>query len=336
MRSISLGRICSVLVLLATLQVLASNARAESGIVVVGGTAEERVRTTATTAIEKAVQDAGWSLATKKLSPKERDGLLACKQPTPSACVPPTLASAGIHQLVVVTIDTASSDDGSPMFVLVGRVIITNPQATQFNKRHCERCADDRLQSEATTLVAEMLRQLASQSGRTVVDIKSDPAGAQIVLDGQRIGITNSAFNTFPGKHVVILEKAGYLRETHEFVVEEGKTADVSLTLRASEVQTPETPPVTHRSRTVPGVVIGVGAAAAIGGVILYVVDEDQSPTGGKKYFDSAPAGVAIGIAGLVTVGAGAYLWRRASRSSSTPSANVVRGGAIIGWSGAF
>ncbi|MDQ3341047.1 MAG: PEGA domain-containing protein [Myxococcota bacterium] len=221
------------------------------------------------------------------------------------------------------------------MFVLVGRVIITNPQATQFNKRHCERCADDRLQSEATTLVAEMLRQLASQSGRTVVDIKSDPAGAQIVLDGQRIGVTNSTFNTFPGKHVVVLEKSGYLRETHEFVIEEGKTADVSLTLRASDVQTPETP-VTHRSRLVPGVVVGVGAAAVMGGAILYIVDEDQSPTGGKKYFDSAPAGVAIGIAGLVTVGAGAYLWRRASRSSSTPSAGVVRGGAIIGWSGAF
>ncbi len=322
--------------LLAVLIVLGhgGDAHAEAGIVVVGGNADEHARATATVAIENTARQAGWSLATKRLTPKETDVLLRCKDGT-AKCVPASLGAAGINQVLAVIVDSATADDGSPMFVLVGRVIVTSPQASGFNKRHCEHCADDRLQQESTVLVQEMLRQLASQSGRTVVDIKSTPPGAQIVLDGNRIGVTDAKFSTFPGKHVVVLEKPGYAAETHEFTVEEGKTAAVSITLRPSEVRTPETP-TPRASRLFPGLIIGGGAAVIVGGVILFALDDDQSPTGEKEYLDSAPAGIAVGIAGLAAVGVGTYLWMKASRSRSTPSAAVTRDGAVIGWGGSF
>jgi hypothetical protein len=312
----------------------AGEAHAEAGLVVIGGTAADRVRATAGAAVEDAARQAGWTLATRRLSSKELDRIVHCKEPTPFPCLPPSLDAEGIERVLVVTVDRATSDTGAPELVLLGKLIVTRPRDVIVNRRFCETCADDRLAQEATTLAQDLLRQLATQSGRTVIELRSEPTGAQIVLDGQRIGVTNASFNTFPGKHVVALEKEGYVMEVVEVTVDEGKTARVSRLLRASATPTPLLPP--RRSRLVPGAMMAVGAAGIVGGVVLYSADEDPSPTGGKQYWDTASAGLVTGVAGLAVCGAGFYLWRRASRKTSAPSATLARGAALIGWSGTF
>lgn len=334
MRVKSTRHIQVMLVLLAVFGRGAGEAHAEAGLVVIGGTADERVRATVGAAVEDAARQAGWSLAAGRLSRKEQDALVRCKEPTPFPCLPPSLEVGGIERVLVVTVDRATSDSGAPELVLLGKLIVTRPRDVIVNRRFCETCAEDRLAQESTRLAQDLLRLLATQSGRTVIEIRSEPTGAQIVLDGQRIGVTDASFNTFPGEHVVMLEKDGYVSEVVELTVDEGKTAHVSRTLRTAEKRPPLMPP--RRSRLVPGAVMAAGAAAVLGGIVLFAVDEDPNPTGGKQYWDTAPAGVAIGLAGLAVGGAGAYLWRRASRRDTAPAATLARGAVVIGWSGSF
>jgi hypothetical protein len=334
MRVKSTGQLQVMLVLLVGLGLGTGQAHAEAGLVVIGGTADERVRATVGAAVEGAARQAGWSLAAGRLSRKEQDGLVRCQEPTPFPCLPPSLEAGGIERVLVVTVDRATSDSGAPELVLLGKLLVTRPRDVIVNRRFCETCAEDRLAQEATTLAQDLLRLLATQSGRTVIEIRSAPTGAQIVLDGQRIGVTDASFNTFPGEHVVTLEKDGYVSEVIELTVEEGTTAHVSRRLRAAETRPPLVPP--RRSRLLPGAMMAAGITAVVGGLVLFVVDQDPSPTGGKQYWDTAPAGIAIGAVGLAVGGAGAYLWRRASRQDTAPSATLARGAVVIGWSGSF
>lgn len=322
------------LVLLVALGRGAGEAHAEVGLVVIGGTADDRVRGTARAAVEDAARRAGWTLATRRLTPKEQDGIVRCKEPTPFPCLPPSLDADGIDRVLVVIVDRGTSDTGAPELVLLGKLIVTRPRDVIVNRRFCETCADDRLAQGSATLAQDLLRLLATQSGRTVIEIRSEPTGAQIVLDGQRIGVTNASFHTFPGPHVIALEKEGYQPEVVEVTVDEGKTARVSRVLRESAIRPPLLPP--RRSRFVPGAMMAIGAAAVVGGIVLIAVDEDPSPTGGKKYWDTALAGGAAAVVGAAVGAAGVYLWRRAPRKTSAPSAAFMRGSAVIGWGGTF
>jgi hypothetical protein len=89
-----------------------------------------------------------------------------------------------------------------------------------------------------------------------------------------------------------------------------------------------------------PKVLFVLGVAALAGGSVLFALDEDFTADAGRKTFDSAPAGVVIGAAGVAITAIGAILWIRSERSgaapSSTPTATVTRGGATVGWSVRF
>jgi len=332
--STTAGRWALTLALVAMFGLGTPRAGADTGIVVVGGSADDHARATAGAAVESVAREVGWSLASKQLSKKESEGLFACKDPKLVACLPSSLGASGIHHVLVVTVDLQASDGGGSQFVIVGRLVGASPQDFAFNRHYCDQCADDRLQDESMKLAREILRQNATQSGRTVLEITSDPPGAAVVLDGQRVGITDGTYNTFPGPHVVVLEKPGFVSETKRFDVAEGKTAAVAVTLRASAVQKPVGPaPASH---AVPVTVGSVGVAALVTGIVLYAFDEQPSPTGGKQYLDTEPAAITVGVVGLAAIGVGAYLWYRASHSSSGPTAALVRDGAVVGWTGRF
>jgi hypothetical protein len=146
-----------------------------------------------------------------------------------------------------------------------------------------------------------------------VIELKSEPTGAQIILDGQRIGITNGSFLTFPGPHLVTLERDGYLTESIQVAAEKGKPAQISATLRAAPVpvRAPGRLPA-RRSRLVAEVVMMAGVAVILGGLVLHAADHDPFPGDPLQYPNTAPVGTAFSVAGLAAVGAGAYLWWRA------------------------
>src|SRR5215468_12637206 len=206
--------------------VLAILVRADDGSVVIGGGAGDRDRSVVGAAVAAIAREAGWALSREPVAAPDVDRLLACSDPVrPWACVPASLGSRGIRRIFVFAVDRRQAASGVPMVVLTAKLIVQAPQGLAVRQRFCEHCADDRLVGASTELARQLLQDLAVRSGRTVLDVASTPPGARITLDGQPIGATDATFNTFPGPHVVVVDKSGYRSETRSVIAEEGKTA---------------------------------------------------------------------------------------------------------------
>jgi TolB-like protein len=74
--------------------------------------------------------------------------------------------------------------------------------------------------------------ELTLEAGSTLVKIFSDPAGAEISLDGRTIGKTPCKIGNFPtGKHDVTAKKNGYFLQKIDITPSIGKQEEVNITL---------------------------------------------------------------------------------------------------------
>lgn len=89
--------------------------------------------------------------------------------------------------------------------------------------------------------------------------------------------------------------------------------------------------------RLLPIGLMGAGAAALLGGVVMLAIDEDADPTKttNRTYRDTATGGVVLGAAGAAALGVGLYLWF-SDKHGSHPVAAVGRDGGVVGWAGRF
>ena len=302
------------------------------GVVLIAGGAAERQRTIVAQAIEAAVRDAGWSPPPKPFTKTQSDAMLGCLDAKPPAsCVP---ASPPIARVFVVTVENGQAENGEPMVVLTGKGILLDPPSTAIRQQHCERCASNDLTAASTELAKIVLRDLAVRAGTTIVELTSDPDGAEIVLDGQRIGATNGRFNTYPGKHVVRFEKPGYVAEAREFTAEEDKSVLVSVTLQSSEDGRPPIRP--PPSKLVPGILLGTGGVLGVTGAVWIFYYGTKDGSGDRyRYTRTMPLGVGAAAVGVGAAGLGAYLLWKGSRSSA-PTVSVTSGGAVLSWMGTF
>lgn len=147
------------------------------------------------------------------------------------------------------------------------------------------------------------------------------------------VAITDGVFNTYPGKHVLIVENPGYKRELQEVVVEDGKTTEVVLKLVAAPIEDYHHEEPARPSRIVPAVIAGAGLVAVVVGT--YVSFTASDPTSGPQpHYHYSGVGIGVAITGAVAIGVGAFLWPWHSRSA--PSVAVLPGGAIAGWATTF
>lgn len=318
-------------------------AQADSGLLVIGGGAAERDRLTIGGAIETTLRSAGWSLPPKPATKKETDSLLNCQDSkAPWTCVPSTVSAKGIRHFLVVSVDMTQAKNGAPLVVITGRMIVTEPPEFAFVQRFCEHCADDKLTEAGTELTRQLIQDLATRTGRTVVHFRSEPSTAEIILDGTKLGATEATYSTYPGKHTAMIQLPGYVSQLREFTVEEGKTADLLFILKQSatapahtRVDTTAHSTSTQRSRSylVPGIAIGAGASLTLlGSVLLYhgLHDSDR-----YEYTRATAVGLPIGLIGLGAIGAGLYvLWR--APDGSAPGASTAPKAVVLGWSGSF
>lgn len=311
---------------------------AVGGVVAVGGNAEERDRAAVSAGAMAATRQAGWQLPAKPLTKKESTSLLRCLDPgEPWNCIPGSIGSQGIHQALVVAAEKQQAEDGSPVVVLTAKLIVTQPHALAVRRRLCEHCADDRLTQASSELTEQLLQELAVRMGRTVLEVKSSPSGARIVLDGVPVGATNMTFNTYPGPHVVILEAPGYLTQTIPVDAQEGKTAAVAVTLQPSASVPPPPKIATQHeepSRLAPIALFSAGGAALVGSGILIYLGAQSGPDQDVLHTSAKAHGIELGILGVAAIGAGAYLWWRGS--TSAPTVSVTPGAAVVGWTRAF
>lgn len=301
-----------------------------SGVVLVTG-GGERLREIVGQAIEAAVRDAGWSLPPKPLMKSQSDGMLTCLDAKPPAsCVPVPLR---IARFFAVTIQEGQADNGAPQVVLTGKAILIDPPATAIRQQHCQRCASNDLATSSAELAKLVLRDLALRAGTTIADFRSDPEGAEIVLDGERVGATNAKLNTYPGRHVARFEKPGYLAQTREFTAVEDQSVRVEATLHRSDTGKPPLRPPT--SKLVPVALFGASGVFLVTGAAGFYYATKGDSDERYHYPRAMPIGVIATAAGIGAAAAGGYLLWKGSRSSA-PTVGVTSGGAVLGWKGTF
>ena len=80
---------------------------------------------------------------------------------------------------------------------------------------------------------------------------------------------------------------------------------------------------------------LGGGAALVTAGIVAVIIDEDPIPDQ-RYYRDSATLGVALGLAGVASIGAGLWWWRHHGDASSVPIVSLGASHALISWAGRF
>lgn len=345
---IPISRGCCTAVAALVILLAASTATAGETAVIVSGTAAPHAREIASTAVSTGAADVpGNRIIAPVFSPRDVASLTRClTDGQPWACMNPTLHGKGIRQLAMVSVDNQTGSDGSPMIVITEQVIAEELFAPVGDKRYCDHCTDDVLGKLTSELTRDVLREVATRGGHTVVSIKSVPRGARITFDQKLIGATDTSLNTYPGPHGLVLELEGYQVVNRSVDAAEGQTAEVNVALVPNPGPGDHHDPTGPRDRlgNLPGYVswglIGAGGAAIVTGTVLVLVDSqpstDPNSEHSKYYYSTKTPGIVTGIAGALSVGAGLYILHRQHAARATVAATPLPGGAAVQWTQAF
>jgi hypothetical protein len=241
--------------------------------------------------------------------------------------------------LIVVRVEPDRSPDGVAALALTEQVLLPGSNVTTADQRFCSKCIEETLTRIAFDLTKTLLEEAASGTARTKLTIRSTPPAAWITLDNTNVGLTDHTYATFPGRHIVIVQREGYETETRTVDAIENQEAVIAVTLRAKILTTPRTT-TTRRPPILPAIVAGTGAAALATGIALQLAKGPPDSGRQPKYLVSVPGVVLMAGGGVaIGVGVGLYLWGHASSRAaptSMPTAAATAGGGIIGWTGQF
>jgi hypothetical protein len=309
--------------------------RADGTAILIGGNAPQHERDLARSAMAASIQAQGGRVVNAPFTAADAALVKKClANATPWVCMKAAVASKGIDQLVVGSVETGTSPTGALARRLSGYLAVSSLDYAIAEERHCDPCTDDVLASLAGELAQAQLRRLAVVRGRTHVAIRTAPSGAYITFDGESQGASDAVIPTYPGPHTIRIELDGHHVETRTVEAVEGKTVEVSVPMRPTGgASGSPTHPSPRPSRLIPLLVGSAGAAALIAGGVLIIVHDPPGPDLGPReeyYYATRTPGIVTVIGGAVAVAASVYLWRRQSRSTVT-AAPLARG-AAVGW----
>lgn len=330
-----------------------ASAGTDKTALLISGTAAAHARELAATAVEAVARDSGRLPTQPTFSAKDVAAIRECVT-TPHAwrCVTPVIRDKELRQLAVVSLVNDTAPDHGPMIVVTEQVILADLDTAVAGQRFCIRCTDDVLINATTELTRSLFQEIEVRSGRTVVAVKSVPRGARITFDGNSMGATNRSFNTFPGRHTVVLDLDGYRRESRTIEAGLDRTSELVVTMRSPTAAVEERrdieerePPLPARgasltSRLAPQLAMGSGALAVVTGAVLIAFNEHPTdkPSGTVQprfYYDTMPPGIGLLISGAVA-GVGGYIWWRYTRSTVAPTVAATPGGTTVGITKAF
>ncbi len=324
-----------LLLLIGVVLLLSSgDVRADGTAILIAGNATQHERDLSRSAMAASIQAQGGRIVNAPFTSADAALVKKClSNATPWACMKAAVASKGIDQLVVGSVDTGTSSTGALARRLSGYLVVSSLDYAIAEERHCDPCTEDVLASLAGELAQAQLRRLAIVRGRTHVSIRTTPPGAYITFDGETQGASDAVIPTYPGPHTIRLELDGHHVETRTVEAVEGKTVEVRVPMRLKGAGgTPIRPP-RRPSRRGPIAVGSAGVAALITGGVLIVVHDPHGPDLGPReeyYYATRTPGIITAIGGAAAVAASIYLWRRQSRSTVT-AAPLARG-AAVGW----
>ena len=198
----------------------------------------------------------------------------------------------------------------------------------------CEPCSNELLGPRSEDMVERLFAK--RDQGMATLTVTSTPQNARVLINAQLAGVTPLVMEYRTGSHTITIEQAGRRTETRSVELKKGepKVIDVKLAIDGSSGGSGRRNPLFLG-------VAGVGAAAIIGGVVLFAVDEDLEglPMSQRTYFDSAPGGIALAGAGVAAAAVGTFLYLNSGGKppSRTATAWLDPGhGAGLGLAGTF
>jgi hypothetical protein len=312
-----------VLVPLAALaaESLGRGARADSArVVVIGDTASPAGREAIGQSAARALGEAGWEAVVERAPARTlTDGLTACyRGADPQACRATVSAEGAATQVLAIEISGAEATAGGPQVTLTAWLLTAEGSLVHGDRRFCAPCGEGDLEAVAHELVSVLMREAAGSVSRSVLRVRSRPAGARVLVDGVPVGLTDLDYAVYPGRRRISIDKPGYRIELREVEAPAGATLELEVELeRRAE---PAAPGAGGR-RTLAWVLGGAGVAAAAGGVTLMLIDTPRLDEHGKQnrsFRRSFWPGVGLTGAGVGMVGAGIWLLLR--RPAPEPS----------------
>ncbi len=288
----------------------------KAGAALVWGSASGRARAVAQAAAESELRAAGWSLL--RLTSEHEASLSACfRSEAPWPCAEPLLRAQALASVFALEVARERAQ-----VRLTGQLGATLGERVTLEFRYCTPCSDDAaLEKAARQLVRQLLAEGAVRNAATKLVVRTRPPGATIRLDGRMIDAPGNQISVGPGWHTLVLQLAGYRSEIRTLRLTEGTTAHVEVVLVAEPGSprpmaagaAPAPAPARSRRARWPLVLAVGGAAALSAGVVLLALDEDAQRDARSEHhehlFDSAPAGLAVGLAGAASLSLGLAVW---------------------------
>ncbi len=291
--------------------------------------------------VEAVARESGWTITAPALEGRaliDVDGCLERESPLP--CLSPILAEHGADHLVYLAVNASPEDAG--VWQLRASVVLPRSDEPALVERTCRACKEEALRAVTRDAVRAAIREAVAAS--TVLEILVSPPGSWVYVDGEGVPTEPrgdkllARARTSAGEHVVTVEKAGMPSALRKVRAEEGEVTQVTIELGVtSQVPEGKGPKRTLRGSLAWGL-LGLGVVAAASGGVLIALDEDVPAQGqprDRRYFDSAPFGAGLLVAGAATAVAGAaMLWLLPDGSSA--QVKVGPEGAAVSWSKAF
>lgn len=321
---------------------MAGHAHAAGAALVTYGKAESRLQAIAATEVGRALREAGWELV-PAFSDVENATVRGCMgDPSPWTCMRFVTNNKGIDRLVAVQVDAEAMTGSQAQVVITGQLVWHSSSAKLTQTKYCLACKDEEVRAYAAQISKYLLEEYVTAMTVAKVEVKSQPVGAEVVLDGALAGLTNNVFITSPGKHQVVVRLGGYQSAQREVETKAGAVVKVEVVLNAvGQEKLPEIE-TKGRGEFAPKVMVGVGAGVTLAALGLFLVfDEDERTLSSADFADEPTYrdwGVPMAIAGAagaaVAVAGGVWWWK--SKRSTKPAVTATAQGVSVGLTGTF
>lgn len=173
---------------------------------------------------------AGWRLPA--LSGATAAGLRGCLGAEAAwPCLEPRLLERGLTKLVAIQLAIEPAGKAEAALRLVGQLGSLEGRRLTALSRFCRRCDDAQLAEAARLLVRRLIAASAVRDDATRIEIRTQPPGAVLRLDGRLVEAPGGAIACSPGLHTVHVQRSGYRSELRAVLVEEGKAVALEITL---------------------------------------------------------------------------------------------------------
>ncbi|MCX4242548.1 PEGA domain-containing protein [Paraliomyxa miuraensis] len=228
----------------------------------------------------------------------------SCEDP---ACYRDTAKAADVDLLVGGTIEHTGPDFAIEVYAISAETgeVVASVEGV------CEICGVGELAESVGALAARLRPSLENATQPTTLTVDSDPEGADVYVDGERVGSTPVQARVAPGQHEIDVVKRGRRTQHVEVDLRPGVNESYSFRLaRSSRV------PV-----WVPWAALATGVGSLGAGIGLLVIDErpiqsdcNADVNGTCQYlYDTVNGGVVLTVVGvaLVSTGVGLMLAQR-------------------------